>query len=589
MIVEWAVAATRAQLIPDLKARSRRRGLLTWFVLAALAAGSLLGASSGRSDVGSLALRAVARADVPARASGKPELGPNQAEVTVPGAGRMKAIPNEFLGLSSEYSTLPVVEKHPVLWERVLFEVVPGGNIPVLSLRIGGDSAEHVIYGRRPPQFAPWEVFSPTPKLVNDTAKAISASKLQVIIDINTITSTPRGAAAWMRHLLSSLHNVLGGGIAAFELGNEPDIYSCSAWAGGLLKTTDQRVGTKQKCPAKLPQRITATSFAKGFQAYARALYSVAPSMRLMAPALAKAAAHLGWIKTLLRYRTKSLKVITAHVYPYSACAKPGQASYPTIQKVLSENATAGMAKMIAPAVAAAHKAGLSLRLTEINSVTCGGTLGVSNTFATALWAPDALFELMNAGVEGVNLHARVSSINRPFSFTRQGLETRPLLYGLILFKRMLGPGARLVPVRVRAGRSLQLKAWAVRASYATDVGDGVAFIRNPLNVLLINKGRGSARITLKLPTSRRGFVQRLLAPSASSTSGVTLRGQYLNHQAMWQGRPKVQLLRPTRGESYVLSVRGESAALVTVPVAPRTLNSPGQHAAGPAPTFGYS
>ncbi|MBV8988293.1 MAG: hypothetical protein JO372_06995, partial [Solirubrobacterales bacterium] len=490
--------------------------------------------------------------------------------------------------LSTEYSTLPLVEKHPDTWARVLFEVVPGGNIPVLALRIGGDSAEHVIYGRRPPQFAPWEVFSPTPKLVDDTAKAISASKLQVIIDINTITSSPRAAAAWMQHLLSSLHNVRGGNIVAFELGNEPDIYSCSAWAGGLLKAIDQATDAKRKCPAKLPKRITATSFARSFQAYARALYSVAPSLPLMAPALAKATDHLGWIKTLLRYRTKRLRVISAHVYPYLACAKPGQSSYPTIQKVLSENATAGMAKTIAPAVKAAHKAGLSLRLTEINSVTCGGTLGVSNTFATALWAPDALFELMNAGVEGANLHARVSSINRPFSFIRQGLETRPLLYGLILFKRMLDPGERLVPVHVRAGRSLHLKAWAVRASYSTAAGAGNSFIRNPLNVLLINKGRGSARITLNLPTSHQGFVERLLAPSASSTSGVTLGGQHLDHQAMWQGRPKVQLLRPTRNGSYVLSVRGESAALVTVPVAPSTLNSPGQHAAGPAPTFGY-
>jgi hypothetical protein len=106
----------------------------------------------------------------------------------------------------------------------------------------------------------PWEIFSPTAKLVGDTAQAISASKLQVIIDINTITSTPRQAAAWMQQLLSSLHNVLGGRIVAFELGNEPDIYSCSQWAGGLLTALDRSAGVKQRCPAALPKRITATS-----------------------------------------------------------------------------------------------------------------------------------------------------------------------------------------------------------------------------------------------------------------------------------------------------------------------------------------
>ncbi len=64
----------------------------------------------------------------------------------------------------------------------------------------------------------------------------------------------------------------------------------------------------------------------------------------------------------------------------------------------------------------------------------------MSNTFATALWAPDALFELVRAGVEGVNLHGRVFAINDPFYFTQGGFQTHPLFYGLIVFRRMLGP-----------------------------------------------------------------------------------------------------------------------------------------------------
>lgn len=45
----------------------------------------------------------------------------------------------------------------------------------------------------------------------------------------------------------------------------------------------------------------------------------------------------------------------------------------------------------------------------------------------------------MRAGVDGINLHARVTSINAPLYLTKQGLQTHPLLYGLIRFKRMLG------------------------------------------------------------------------------------------------------------------------------------------------------
>ena len=267
-------------------------------------------------------------------------------------------------------------------------------------------------------------------------------------------------------------------------------------------------------------------------------LGSAAPNVPLVAPALA-VASRLQYIKTLLRDPHPELRVITAHAYPYAACGRPGQPQYPTVQKLLSEYATAGMAKRIAPTVALAHKAGYSLRMTEINSVTCGGVPGVSNTFATALWAPDALFELMRAGVEGVNLHARVTSINDPFYFTQQGLQTHPLLYGLIFFTRMLGAHSRLVPVQLRSSRSLHLKVWAVKEGDATNK-------LNTLKVLLINKGRRTALVNLHLPTSSQASVQRLLAPSASSTSDVTLADQRLDDQAEWEGKAQLETISPT-------------------------------------------
>jgi hypothetical protein len=140
----------------------------------------------------------------------------------------------------------------------------------------------------------------------------------------------------------------------------------------------------------------------------------------------------------------------------------------------------------------------------------------VSNTFATALWAPDALFELLRAGVDGVNVHVRPDLINAAFTFTGDGLRTRPLLYGLILFSRTLGPGAQLVHVRVDASRPLHLKVWAVRVR-----GGG-------LHVLLINKGNRSVSVDLQIPAYGRATVQRLSAPSVSSRSDVTLDGQQL-------------------------------------------------------------
>ncbi len=547
--------------------------MLAALLLGTLIAGLLLG-SPARSGAGSLGSPAAAGADVSA-----PMLRADQAVVTVPAQAPLISIPRAFLGLSTEYATMAVNVRHTVLYERVLSLLqVPGDGRFVL--RIGGDSADHAIFDQSADRLPPW-AFPVTPALVARTVGIIKDLRLRVIIDLNTISTTPRLTGGWVRAAIREA-NLPAGSLAAFEIGNEPDIYNRAAWATDILTANPPSI-LKQATlsPLRLPKRITATSYARTYLAFARALASAAPEVPLVAPALAIATRHLPWVSTLLHRPHPGLRVVSAHVYPYSACARPGQPLYPTVQTLLGENATAGMARTIAPAVGLAHKAGFSLRLTEINSVTCGGVNGVSNTFATALWAPDALFELMRAGVEGVNLHARVQSINDPFYYTPRGIQTHPLLYGLILFKRMLGAHARLVPVRLRSSRSLHLKVWAVREGAGSNT-------LNTLNVLVINKGSRSALINLHLPTSSQASVQRLLAPSASSTSGVTLAGQRLDNQAVWQGKERLETINPT-AKGYVLRVRGESAALLTVQVGASTLVPPlqlSQPSGGPL--FGY-
>ncbi len=547
-------------------------------MLGMLIVGLLLGGSPDRSGAGSLGSPAVASADVSAPASGGPALGANRADVTVPGQARTTAIPRAFLGLSTEYATLPLVEQHTALYERVLSLLhVPGDGRFVL--RIGGDSSDHAIFDPSADRLPPW-AFPVTPALLARTVGIIRDLRLRVIIDLNTISTTPGLTGGWVRAAIRDA-NLPAGSLAAFEIGNEPDIYNRATWEHDLLAANPPST-LKQATLSlpRLPKRITPASYARTYEAFARALAPAAPDVPLVAPALAVERSHLGWISTLLHRPHPRLRVVSAHVYPYGACSRPGRPFYPTVQKLLSEEASAGMAKTIAPALALAHKAGFSLRLTEINSVTCGGVTGVSNTFATALWAPDALFELMQAGVEGVNLHARVQSINDPFFFTPQGLQTHPLLYGLILFKRMLGAHARLVPVRLRSARSLHLKVWAVREGEGTNT-------LNTLNVLLINKGRRSAVINLHLPTSSEASVQRLLAPSASSTSDVTLAGQRLDGQAGWQGKERLETINPT-STGYVLRLRSQSAALLTVHLGASTLYAPPQLGAGLGPLFGY-
>ncbi|MFL5829142.1 MAG: glycosyl hydrolase family 79 C-terminal domain-containing protein [Solirubrobacteraceae bacterium] len=461
------------------------------------------------------------------------------AVVTVPGQGRAQAVPRSFLGLSTEYWTLPFYQGHLPLLERVLslLHVSDGGPMIV---RIGGDSADHTFWVTKMQPMPRW-AFRIGPSWLRLPGLLAARDHVRLLLDLNLVTGSSPGAARWARAANRYLPR---GSIMGFEIGNEPDIYDRWQWLAQLGRGREA---------AALPRRLSAGTYLNDFRAYAHVLAHVAPHVPLVAPALANPAVDVGWLGGLIAGAHPGLGLVSVHRYPYSACVRRRSASYPSIPRVLSDNATVGLARSIAPAVRLAQHAHLPIRLTELNSVTCGGLRGVSDTFATALWAPDALFQLVKAGVDGANIHVRAFTANAAFVITRRGLIARPLLYGMILFARALGPDARLVPVRLSSShRSLQLKVWAIR------VGPGV------WHVLLISKGAQGARVDLRLPASGPATVQRLQAPTVSARGGMTLAGQQLDRAGRWRGSFVSQALAPGRG-GYSVTVPRFSAALVTV------------------------
>ena len=478
-----------------------------------------------------------------------------QAVLTIAPSASTTPVPASYFGLSAEYWALPLFERDMPVFERVLSLVHVPGNGP-LVLRIGGDSADHSFWMPKKPRKMPaWE-FAVTPTFLSQLRSLVRRDSVKLIVDLNLVTDTPLTAATWADAAETALPH---GSIIGFEVGNEPDIYSHSYWAATIARSPLEA--------RPLPLELTPDSYVAKFNTYAQVLAQGAPDVPLIGPAVAHPRVSLGWIKDLIADDRSELGAVSGHLYPYSACVKhKTSSSYPTVSRLLSWQAAGGLAKDIESAVTVAHDAGLKFRLTELNSVTCGGKAGVSNTFATALWAPDALFTLMRAGVDAVNLHIRAYSINAPFSLTRRrGLEARPLLYGLIMFARTLGADARLVRLQMSHVRSVNLSAWAVRVR-----GD-------MLHVLVIDKSNRSVRVDLHLPATGPATVQRLLAPSASSTAGETLAGQRLGPDGTWIGARLTQTI--TAGaHGYVLTVPRRSAALVGVRIGPKV-------AAGATPT----
>ncbi|MHB1569406.1 MAG: glycosyl hydrolase family 79 C-terminal domain-containing protein [Solirubrobacteraceae bacterium] len=194
-----------------------------------------------------------------------------------------------------------------------------------------------------------------------------------------------------------------------------------------------------------------------------------------------------------------------------------------------------------------------------MNGVSCGGTRGVSNSFASALWMLDALFELARAGVSGVNVHTVPGTINEVLGPQVVGgqwqMRVHPEFYGMMMFAQAAPAGSRLLGIRSPAPPGI--KVWATRAP------------GGQLHVVVIDKrARGATTLRLKISGARgAGSLERLTAPGLGATGGVTLGGQSFGAATATgelAGPAQAQVIAPAGGV-YTVRVAAASAAMLTI------------------------
>ena len=103
---------------------------------------------------------------------------------------------------------------------------------------------------------------------------------------------------------------------------------------------------------------------------------------------------------------TRGVRTMTVHRYPLRNCyVPPSSPQYPTIAHLLSPYSTVALAASLQRWIAIAHAQHASCASTSSTRSPAAARPGVSDTFASSLWATDALFSLLAAGVDGVNVH----------------------------------------------------------------------------------------------------------------------------------------------------------------------------------------
>ena len=451
----------------------------------------------------------------------------------------VERVPHSFFGLSAEYNELPIYEHSPTLFDRFMSLVRPQDGSRLL-FRIGGKSADDA-YWETPTGDAPRWVFELGPSWLAPVARLARREHLGVMLDLNLAVHSPDMAAAFAGAAEAALPR---GALAGLAIGNEPDLYHHQP------HLALERVATTiPSTPTDWPLIYTTSEYRDDFRAYARALHHAVPGVPLDGPDITSSTPK--WVSAISDLGVFTPQLITMHRYAFSTCYPPGSPFYPTIPKLLGQGATVGLATRLRRALTIAQDHAIPLRITELNSISCGGNRGVANSFATALWAPDALFELMAGGVAGVNWHIRPQLLNAPFHLTSSGFKAEPELYGLALFARMIGPQSDLLAVNAPAFDRDQLKVWAVRS-------------KKYLNVLLINKGTRRIEARLNVTGTFRGqaMMQRLTAPRIDAENGVRLDGQWIGPDALWHGL-KETIPVAGAGGVYRLPVSSYSAELV--------------------------
>lgn len=501
----------------------RRRGVLLAAAVLAL--------------LGGLVLTRAGSSGHPRRPAARPTV------ITVEADSPERAVPFGFLGLSLEY---PTVQKYagadpnaldPV-FEQLIRNLAPG-QAPVL--RIGGDSADRTWWPTARLARPPGIRFSITKRWLEVTRALARALRARLILDLNL----EAGSAALAGSEARGLQNGIGrGAIRAFELGNEPDLYGTFPW----YRTPSGRHVTGR------PPGYDMAGLIDDYTRFAAAL----SGHTLAGPSLGAR----GWSAQLGRFLAAEprVRLVTLHRYPLQVCYTPRSSDrYPTVGRLLSAEASLGLAQSFAPYVGIARARHLPVRIDELNTISCGADRRVSQTFASALWALNTLFAMLRTGVHGVNIHTFPGAGYELFRLRRaDGIwraTVSPEYYGLMLFARAAPAGSSLVAVQTRDARSP--RTWATRAQDGT------------VRVLMVNSGRRARRVAVEVPGQRlgRARLERLAAPSVGSTTGVTLAGQSFGTTTLTgriAGRPTDTTI-PRVGGRYALRVPGGAAAMLVL------------------------
>ena len=435
------------------------------------------------------------------------------------------AIPADFTGLSYESRQLGDPDFFSADNKQLITLVSLLGKRGVL--RIGGNTSEYCFFDRnakpaKQPIVADPDKGRTAPPNTTITRAAIrnlraflDATNWTLVYGLNLGKGTPDSAA----DEAAFVHDTIGPRLTAFQIGNEPDLFP----QNGLR-----------------PKDWSVEQFLTQWKAFHDAIRKHVPNAVFWGPADSW---KIDWTTAFAERFHSDVAILAHHYYAEGPPTDPAM----TIDRLLHPNAS--FERVLDQLQYLRRDLRLPYRIAETNSCYSGGKQGVSDTFASALWGADLMFELAARSAAGINLHGGGNGWYTPIAGTlASGFSARPIYYGMLLFA---AAGAGTI-------RNIS-NGDALSSAYLVTNGDSTRRI-------FINK-HASERWTSRLEpgTATHAEVLLLTAPSLESTSGVTLGGAAVtlaDGRAVWNAQPQILSLK--KG-GFNIDVPPASALMVTV------------------------
>jgi hypothetical protein len=460
--------------------------------------------------------------------------------VSIDGRHPGKRVPGGFLGLSFELSSLPVIASYAGSRDFVgmLRSLGPG------LLRFGGVTADtRAAWVDSVTRFPPWASVAIGARDLRSLRRLASEVRWHILLTVGLVHYDPPVAA----REASAAKKALGRWLVGIEIGNEPDAYA--------------RHGFRTR-------PWTFTRYEAEVGAYRRAIAKVAAGIPLVGPDLSGSRAFANWGRRAAIREKPAL--LTAHHYPLRCHELPLP---PTIARLLAPPVRRREEHLLRAYAAVSRADKIRLRMDEANTVSCGGVAGISNTFASALWAVDFIARAMAAGVAGINLQGNPANClgytpvcaPTPRQLAEGAVIAQPEWYALLLTRALLGD--RPVHTTVAPSRP-NVDVIALRPG-----GGG-------LHVVIVDdEPVGTGPLTVNLRVGARFGVATVLpltAPSPDAGAGVRLGDRAVGRGGGWRV-PDGLRRYPNRAGTITLPVSPETAMLVTV--APRRGGAPNANA----------